>query len=104
MEYKPNNVVGDFSKYAKNIGDESDITKLSIGPLGKQINIWKEKGTEITSTGIRKYDHIGISGRVGTKSFGKRISTRKAKAIGMGGTAAAAGYFGLESNKQGKGD
>lgn len=104
MAYEPkkSNVVGDFSKYAKNIGDESDITRLSIGPLGKRIDIWKEKGTEISSTGTRKYDNIGISGRVGTKSFGKTISTRKAKAIGMGGTAAAAGYFGLESNKRGK--
>ena len=68
----------------------------------KEGDIWKEKGTEISSTGTRKYDNIGISGRVGTKSFGKTISTRKAKAIGMGGTAAAAGYFGLESNKRGK--
>lgn len=104
FEHSKKTVVGEYSSLPFDT-TPSSITRLSIGPMGrpgnvyKRIDIWKEKG--LFESG--KYDSVGVTifGRKTVTTSGRKAKTGAA-AIGAGTTAAAAGYFGLQSRRRGR--
>lgn len=109
FEHSKKTVVGEYSSLPFDT-TPSSITRLSIGPLGppgnaykrdrRIIDIWKEKGLFDSS---EKYDSVGVTifGRKTVTTSGRKAKTGAA-AIGAGTTAAAAGYFGLQSRRRGR--